>query len=521
MATNQTEIELKLTAESVDALSAVLEAPCAASGEQRQSKKLETVYFDTPDLRLKRRGVAYRVRNTGDGYVQTVKVEASPAGGLKQRAEWEAAVDGPEPDLDSIDEPTVRERLGMILPGELKPIFATRIDRETRIVNGTANGHRRRIEMAFDKGTIETETKTLPIAEVELELLEGRPEDVYQLALELLETVPLRIELESKSARGYALAGGGSTQPRKARRVNLRENISVEEAMAEIVRGCLEHWSANEASALDGGDPEGIHQMRVALRRLRSALIVFSSVIPEEQLAWFKQECKWLLSSLGPARDWDVFNTELLAPVIAARPDDKSLARLGKAAATARENGNKMAEAAIKSPRYAVLMLRLGAWLDCRRWRTEADDAMRAKLRRPMVDVADALLSHRHKKALKLGRRFRSLPTAQRHVLRIALKKLRYSAEFFSSLYGQKRVKPYVRGLSGMQDALGHLNDVAVAERLLEALIAEQPAGKKRDGLVNAAGVVVGWYSHGVTAFEPETVARWREFKDHKAFWHT
>ncbi len=521
MARNQMEIELKLTAESVDDLSAVLEAPCAASVEQRRTKKLETVYYDTPDLRLKRRGIAYRVRNTGDGYVQTVKVEAAPAGGLKQRAEWEAAVDGPEPDLDSIDEPTVRERLGMILPGELRPIFATRIDRETRIVNGAANGHRRRIEMAFDKGTIETETKALPIAEVELELLEGKPEDIYQLALELLESVPLRIELESKSARGYALASGGSKQPRKAGRLKLDKNISVEEAMAQIVRGCLEHWSANEAAALAGGDPEGIHQMRVSLRRLRSALTVFSSVIPDDQLVWFKQECKWLLSSLGPARDWDVFNTELLAPVIAARPDDKSLAQLGDAATAARGNGNETAVAAIKSPRYAVLMLRLGAWLDCRRWRKDTDGAMRAELARPMVEVADTLLRRRHRKALKLGRRFRSLPAAQRHELRIALKKLRYTAEFFSSLYEQGQVKPYLRGLSGMQDALGHLNDVAVAERLLQSLIADQPAGKKRDRLVNAAGIVVGWYSHGVTAFEPKTVARWREFKDHRVFWHT
>src|SRR3546814_4235956 len=124
---------------------------------------------------------------------------------------------------------------------------------------------------------------------------------------------------------------------------------------------------------------------------------------------------------------------------------------------------------ALASPRYTRFLLRLGGWLEDRGWRPEAtrEAAREMALAQPLVALADALLAKRHRQALKRGRGFAKLPTAERHQLRIAVKKLRYTTEFFRGLYPPKRSKGYLAALRDLQESLGHLNDVAGAEHLL------------------------------------------------------
>src|SRR3546814_1526121 len=94
--------------------------------------------------------------------------------------------------------------------------------------------------------------------------------------------------------------------------------MTADDALAAVLGACLRHWSANEAAAIDGSDPEGVHQMRVGLRRFRSALTVLGDLLPAAQLAWLQEEAKWALTALGSARDWDVFLADLRAPLEAA-----------------------------------------------------------------------------------------------------------------------------------------------------------------------------------------------------------
>ena len=138
--------------------------------------------------------------------------------------------------------------------------------------------------------------------------------------------------------------------------IEFAKNASVDDAVAVVFAACLRHWTANEAAALSGLDPEGVHEMRVALRRTRAALSDFREIIPAAQVAWLKRETKWLITSLGSARDWDVFLYELLAPVEVARPGDTGLAKLRMAAETERKKGYARARQAIRSPRYAALL---------------------------------------------------------------------------------------------------------------------------------------------------------------------
>ena len=155
---------------------------------------------------------------------------------------------------------------------------------------------------------------------------------------------------------------------------------------------------------------------------------------PPERRAWLAGEAKRIIGGLGAARDWDVFLTESLAPVLAARPQDGRLARAARGRASARgPSGYEAARAAIGSPSYTRFLLQLGRWIEASGWREEATDRGAAWLDRPIVDFADRLLAKRHRKALKLGRDFAGLAPEERHRLRIALKKLRYATEFFDS----------------------------------------------------------------------------------------
>ena len=512
------EVELKLSAsaETIEALSRSAPVARAARGPG-VVRNLESTYYDTPDLRLLGRGIALRVRGDGERFVQTVKMESESGGALARRAEWEAPVAGARPDLAAIGDAGARERLGLILPGELRPVFTNRVRREVRLIDGPDDsGRDRAIEMAVDVGETRAGAATEPIVEIELELLRGPAESVFDLALALHRIGPVRVEQRGKAERGYALSAGLAPRWRKARPVVFDRGTTVDEALARVLAACFAHWTANEPAALDGRDPEGVHQMRVGLRRLRSALSVFGPLLPADALAWIEREADDALRMLGRARDLDVFLDELLGPVAGEFPDEDCLAALRRAAERERAAGYERAGSAIAAPRYTGFVLRFGGWLEGRRWRTgDADGA----LDRPLAAYADGVLEKRHRRTLRLGRRFETLTAEKRHRVRIALKKLRYASEFFASLHPGRETGRYVKSLSRLQDGLGHLNDVAVARRLVEELARGDAPPGDRAALQRAAGLLIGWHARGVAAAEPETVAGWEAFRATAPFW--
>jgi triphosphatase len=517
---DEVEIELKLSGDPEALKRVFAAAPIRdrATGRAR-SKRLENVYYDTEDQRLRARGLAFRVRKDGRRYYQTLK--SNDAGGLAAyRGEWQNPLRSSEPDLALMPEGGKAALDGALDTGELRPLFATHVQRTIRRIETTDQaGDSTVIEAALDLGSIEANGASLPIAEVELELLEGSPEALYALALELDELAPLRLEARSKPARGYALAAGASPAWHKAEPPSLDPAATVAQAIQAILRNCLQQWGANEAAALDGRDPEGVHQMRVALRRLRSAFSLFGRLFDREQRARLSGDAKTIVSSLGPARDWDVFLGDLLAPVSAARPDDAGLARLAEAAHAARAEGYAQARAAIQAPSYTRYLLQLGHWIEACGWRAQATERGAKWLDRPIVEFAAHLLGKRQRKALKLGRQFEQLSAEDRHKVRIALKKLRYATEFFETLYPKKGSKPYLTVLKDLQDRLGHLNDVAVAERLVGTLVGKTDRSTDGDSVQWGGGLVLGWHARGVAEIEPATVRAWQEFAKLEPFW--
>lgn len=513
------EIELKLTLAPED-LERLRRNPILRSLAQGRSKRQELVstYFDTPDFKLKSRGQALRIRKIGERRVQTLKAkgEGPLASGqvAHSHKEFETDVEGEEPRLDLIEDEALRAELEQPqLRDALAPVFTTDIDRRALNVHMADSD----IELAIDFGEIRANGRNLPICEAELELKSGRPSRLYELALLLSDKIPFRIEQQTKAARGYGLYGEQEPEPAYATKQQLSLELTTGEAFAQLARACLDHLRANEAAVFHGADPEGVHQMRVATRRLRALVSAFQELIDETACAELKTELRWLQQALGPARDWDVFTDETLVPLMKNLPGEAGLEDLLEHCKRSRAQAYEAAHQALAEPRYTRLLLRLALWLGDGGWASREPEA-EALLKAPVRAWADEVLAKRAGKLAKLGKKHRKLSHARLHQVRIAAKKMRYACEFFRSIYDDKAVKAYVKRLVALQDTLGSLNDAVTGHRLLDEI--EQGLGKtKRAGVATPVGIVMGWQAAKIDNDLGRFSKAWKKYRGTKAFW--
>jgi CHAD domain-containing protein len=305
---------------------------------------------------------------------------------------------------------------------------------------------------------------------------------------------------------------------KKAARPAIAADASAEDALAVIVRGCVQHMKANEACVLARSHVEGVHQMRVAARRLRSSLSLYRDMLPDDQRRFLGAELRWLVGALGLARDWDVFFDETLAPVRDRFPREARLKDLEAEAGRARDAAYVRAQEALRSPRYTGLKMLLGAWTDGRHWHDGAAPDARQAMRRPAVEVASRLIDAHYRAMLSAGHGFEALSAKERHDLRIDIKKLRYATEFFASLYWARRLSPYLAALKALQDRLGAENDVAVARGLMLRLV-RGARGRRRGRIGYAAGLIVGWHSHVSQDREDRLRPMWHRLVARTPFW--
>ena len=328
--------------------------------------------------------------------------------------------------------------------------------------------------------------------------------------------MPLRLEPASKAERGYALVSGLMAAPVKATTPVLQSAMSVTEAFRTVVFSCIAHLQANERGLLESDDPEYLHQARVALRRLRSALSVFNRAFPRSLFSELVPELRRLGGCLGPARDWDVFATESLRVVCAAFPSEPGLHWLTERTAELRSAAASVAREAVASTRYTVLLLKLTGIFLREPWQALVDDAAAALRALPLAEFAAGVLERRHKKVLKGGRGLGKLDTVGLHALRIEIKKLRYATDFFSALYNKGEVREYSTTLAALQELLGGLNDAVTVERLLEPLRESDGAAQS----LEASGLIRGWSASNSRARLDQLGNAWQHFRDSKTFWH-
>jgi inorganic triphosphatase YgiF len=513
------EIELKL-AVAPEHVERLRRHPMLRAHTQKRASttRLVSTYYDTPAFALKRKAVALRVRKIGQAHIQSIKSEASPDRSRISRREWEKPVSGNRPDLSQLEDPELRK---LIEPdrvnGSLKPVFVTDVTRQVWPLRLGAS----RIECAIDVGEIKADGKREPLCEVELELKSGAPAKLFELARSLNRSVPLRLEPESKAARGYSLAAGKPSVPRKAASVHLDPRMTVSEAFATIARGCIAHILANVDCAHEGKNPEGVHQLRVGIRRLRAAFSVFKDAIPPAEREALGGGLKWLQRELGPAREWDVFIDTTLRTVAKRLSAGESFDALVRAAEALRGRAYERARAALNDKRYTDLLLHLEAWVDgrlVRRQRPPRNGEATVQPAavagtEPIADFAAAVLRLRHAKAHKLGGKMRKLGDDEIHELRIRVKKLRYAMEYFRDLYPEKAVRRYVARLKALQDVLGTAHDALVAEDLIPQL----ESGGRDVG--RALGQLQGWCAAELKSDRKQLLRLWQDFARIKPFW--
>ena len=504
-----TEIELKLLVAS-DRLAGFNDAPIIATNARNKGtrKHLKAVYYDTPKRALRRDGFSFRVRQSGARFTQTVKAESG--NDPLRRGEWEATVPSMAPDI-ALAMPLVSDKLRADLERHpVEAVFTSDIHRHQRLVDLPSGT----IEVAFDQGHLTSGDRSLPVSEIELELKSGSPSAIWELALRLAEHGSVKPSIRTKSARGFDLAADTPPRAPKPPKLRLDPSTSLDEAFSEILRSCLLHLLQSLPAAEDGRDPEGMHQLRVALRRLRSALDLMRSVVSLNKLDLMRAEAKWLAASLSGARDWDVFRQETLRTVADGCPSVTGFDTLGELADERRATCYDNARLALADRRCQYFVIGLGAWIEARGWRSEVAPEGLAQLAEPAIHFARNILSAQHAKVLKRGRRFKSLPTEERHRVRLAAKKLRYVADFLLPLCGQRKsARRFSRRLADLQQELGVYNDMATTTSLL----ADVDADSTGSGM--AAAAIAGWQAHAMVGIEARLLKAWSEFTGAKVPW--
>lgn len=468
-----TEIELKLQL-SPKAAGKLARHPLLANIASHKQQLLNT-YFDTPELELHQRRIAVRFRKKGWQWLCTVKSAEPASGGLAMRSEWETQATPGTFDFSHVDNAEFRSFLESRID-KLEPVFTTDFKRQSwQVPFGESL-----IELVIDRGHIESRGRRTPICEIELELLSGKVEDIFWLTRQLQGDIHLHPAIASKAERGYNLFLDTPLKPFKARPAAINADMTPVEAFRCIALNCLEHFQRNEQGLLTSRDPEFVHQARVALRRLRSAIKLFSPVLPPEFVAAYGQTWQTLGSALGEARNWDVFLEETLPPIAAAFPEDKDIKRLRKAAQRRTQSTRKSIVGLLATREYPRLLLEF----------TAAVYTVSQSLPIPLEDFARQQISLHARKARKLAIRHAELTVGERHTMRIAFKKLRYTLEFFAPLLPQPRLKPYLAALSQLQDQLGLINDYVTAQALTSNTLSKSSAGPI-DGWIRASNALL------------------------------
>ncbi|HYM71921.1 MAG TPA: CHAD domain-containing protein [Stellaceae bacterium] len=514
---SEVELKLELPAGAGDAVADLPWLKELASGPVKR-EKLVSVYFDTAKLKLHENGLTLRIRRAGNKRLQTIKAYRSGARGAFNRDEWEQEVRNDRPDLALAHGTALEPLVTKKLKRKLRPVFETLVERTVMPIRFDGS----EFEIAIDRGQVKTGARRRPINELEIELKRGSAAALPILAERFARSMPAAYGARSKAERGYALSRHENAQPVGADPIVLDPAALTGEAFSAIGLSCLHHAMANQ-DAIAAGDAEGIHEMRVGLRRLRAAISVFKELNRGSQTEAIKSELKWLTDELGPAREFEVLIEQRVRPLRKAEPDTGELATLEEDLDARRRRGLDKAKAALASERYRRLGLRTALWLANGNWAHSTDELAVARRERPATDFAAEMLRKRTRKiARKIGK-LEELTARERHKLRIAIKKLRYATEFFASLFDRRkqaaRRKKSGKILKALQNSLGTLNDIEVHKRLARTVVHPTAPIRKKAEKAFAMGFITGQEQGRIAACLGDARTMGRRLSAAPQFW--
>jgi inorganic triphosphatase YgiF len=511
----ETEIKLQLLQTLEDeALRGALRDALAIDLPRSSTRSLRSIYFDTGERELAARDLSLRLRQIGSNWVQTLKVPAKQKAGLQAYRELEVKVPDGKLDLAKIKW-RPRDLAWLISRQEkLRPAFETDMQRSIWLLDFGED----KVELAWDRGHIRAKAQAEAVNELELELKAGSPDRLFGLAMALVEGLPLRFAHATKAARGVRLATGNTLVPLRAGAVRLKPDESAEAVFRRIAEESLRQMHGNESAIIAGGGAEAIHQFRVALRRLRAAAGTFRDLIEESVYDRWSRDLKWTHQAFGRARDLDVVAKETMAPLQRQYPSDPGLQMIARVTEEARLAARTLAQGAIDSRRYSLMQLDIARLLNNAGWIRASGSPTAAT---SVLEFARKQLQRRYKRVRKLGDQWPNLETPDLHRLRILVKKMRYAAQSFSSLFPGKAGRGFFAGLETLQDCLGSLNDGLVGQQYMSELaaMAAQSGGLKDGELERAVGIVSGWHARGVEEGRQGFEESWLGFRNQKRFW--
>jgi inorganic triphosphatase YgiF len=484
----ETELKLRIAHEQLAKLKrhALLKAHQVT---RPTTRRLYNIYYDTPKLELHKSGMALRLRRTGRHWVQTLKGGGSVKAGMHQRNEWEVPVTGMALDFSSLQAAEWEEHLPKALRKKLQTVFVTDFLRSSRMVQWQDA----LIELCMDRGSVSTEQDCVPVCELELELKSGRPQQLFELALAILEIVPFELEVVSKAEQGYRLLTGYSSKPVKSIVPGIARTDTLADVLQSLIWSCLLHLQSNLRGVMSSDDAEYLHQMRVALRRLRVVLRMVEKNRADEQLAALSKEVTALCIALGRIREWDVFIAQTVQPMCDRMPGHAGLQAMLASSKRQRDACYAALRSEVQAHALQRLILRFAIWMNGTYWQ-------QLQIAPAAYDFATSRLRKLARRFAQSGQHLGALEAERLHALRILAKKLRYTADFFSSLYDKQKAKSFLAALSAVQEVLGQINDVAVTHRLLDELAASQDLSTHQEAVVLAKGWIAHDLSHQFTA---------------------
>lgn len=527
-----TEVELKF--QVPPARRAQVAAFVAGRAGASREIRLQAAYVDTPDRLLARAGMALRLRREGRQWVQTLKGMGSDG---MTRDEHNLPLPGaamPAVDPARHVGQRVGERLLALLAGQpeaaLQTLFRTDIRRTVRRLRSPHGT----VELAFDEGWLIAGEARLPVCELEIELLGGHPLAVLDVARRWALRYGLWLDTRSKAERGDMLARGVTmAAPARGGSVTLHKDQTACQGLQTVIAACRDPVLVNAAQIASGEfEAEHVHQLRVALRRLRSALRLFDGDAAARALAApLAEPAADLFRRLGAARDLAVMDGELAEALATAL---RGIGADGQLPASAPSHGVEAPTDVLREPASQHLLLDLLAAglppLPAAASAPRGGDVQPAEPPANALALAAAgsgavsappakparlrdLLANRlqrwHRAVLRDAARFDELDEPSRHLLRKRIKRLRYAAEFGASLFDAERVRRSLRPLRRVQERLGALNDVAVALQAFDALKATDPR----------AWFALGWLAARREELLAGAPPELRALAKRKAFW--
>ena len=493
-------------------------APAAAAGllrhpgfavrrlGQARGAAATIVFHDTAEGTLAAAGLALAVEPRGRGAVQRL-LRSLPGedGGVEPgRAPAvlaEARLARAEPDAGLL--------AGLIPDAAAAPLPAVAAASGRRVVLRLGGG----MTATLFAGRLRAVAAERDFARLTLDVPDGALPEGLDLLRALAADRPVAVPATSLAEEARAVALGVPPRPLWRGAPDLTGAETVEDGARRAIGQLALALLAAAPIAAEGADPEGVHQARVAIRRLRTALTLFRPAIGCATVTDLRDRLGTLARALGPARDWDVFLAGTLGEIVAAFPGEAAIASLVRAAEAARGAAYTQVRATLAAPAFRLLTLDLAAAVAAPPWRA-GDDAEAARLRAaPLEDFAAAALGRRYKRLMRAGESFAQLDIPALHGLRIQAKRMRYAGELFGGLYGAKKARRFQKAVAAVQDALGHLNDTAVAAGLMHALAKREPARAW------AAGVVQGWVAAKAVHAREDAAEAWAALAERVPFW--